>query len=88
MRTITLELANIETVRALHIYLAYMLDFPAYYGKNLDALHDLLTEIGEDTRIIVRSAGARGETAACLPRLLQVLQDAAGENPRLTLIQA
>ena len=86
MKTITLELANIETVRALHIYLQYMLSFPAYYGRNLDALHDLMTDVSEDTRIILRTAGARGETAAYLPRLMQVLHDCAQENPRLTII--
>ena len=84
MKTITLELTHIETVRALHIYLAYMLALPAHYGRNLDALFDCLTDIGEDTRIIVVAQGARGETAACLPRLIRVLEDAAQENPHLT----
>ena len=85
MKTITLEISNIETVRALHIYLAYKLDLPAHYGKNLDALHDCLCEIGEGTRIIVLSQGVRGEMAAYLPKLMQVLCDAADENPCLTI---
>ena len=84
MKTITLELTHIETVRALHIYLAYMLALPAHYGRNLDALFDCLTDISEDTRIIVVAQGARGETAAFLPRLMRVLHDAAQENPHLT----
>ena len=84
MKTITLELTHIETVRALHIYLAYMLALPAHYGRNLDALFDCLTDISEDTRIIVVAQGARGETAACLPRLIRMLEDAAQENPHLT----
>ena len=32
---------------ALHTYLAETLTLPAYYGRNLDALHDCLTEMGE-----------------------------------------
>ena len=44
MNRIELDVRNIFTVRALHIYLAYRLDLPAHYGKNLDALHDCLTE--------------------------------------------
>lgn len=32
---------------ALHIYLTETLSLPAYYGRNLDALHDCLTEMGE-----------------------------------------
>lgn len=31
----------------LHTYLAQALDLPAYYGRNLDALHDCLTERGK-----------------------------------------
>ena len=57
MRTITLELEHIETVAALHIYLQYMLRLPAYYGRNLDALHDALGEIAQPTRLIVRAQG-------------------------------
>ena len=80
MRTITLELEHIETVAALHIYLQYMLRFPAHYGRNLDALHDALGEIAQPTRLIVRAQGVKGETAAVLPRLLCVLEDAQQEN--------
>lgn len=31
----------------LHTYLAETLALPAYYGRNLDALHDCLTEMKE-----------------------------------------
>ena len=30
-----------------HAYLKETFGFPEYYGKNLDALHDCLTEMGE-----------------------------------------
>ena len=86
MKTITLELSNIETVRALHIYLQYKLDLPAYYGRNLDALYDCLTDISEDTTIIVNAGAACGECAASLQKLLRVFEDAQSENPRLTVI--
>ena len=36
-----------------HDYLMEMLDFPDYYGKNLDALYDCLCEIGVETEIIL-----------------------------------
>lgn len=86
MKTITLDITNIETVRALHIYLQYMLDLPAYYGKNLDALYDCLTDVSEPTRIILRTKGVRGEMVAYMPRLMQVFRDCAQENSRLTII--
>ena len=83
MRKVTLDIRNIETVGALHIYLQYKLDFPAYYGRNLDALYDLLTEMGEEVGIILLAEGVKGENAAYLPRLVCVMEDAAQENEKL-----
>ena len=83
MKTIKLEFKNIETMRALHIYLQYKLDFPAYYGRNLDALYDLLTEMGEEVGIILLAEGVKGENAAYLPRLVRVMEDVAQENEKL-----
>lgn len=34
-----------------HEYLIKTLDLPDYYGRNLDALYDCLTDICEDTEI-------------------------------------
>ena len=84
MKTIKLDVTNILTVKALHIYLAYMLDFPAYYGKNLDALHDLLGEIGEPVRIVLSGKPAGEEMETYLPRLERVFEDSAEENCSLT----
>ncbi len=68
-----------------HPYLAEMLDFPAYYGKNLDALYDCLTDLGECTLVvegagILRRAGGYGE------RVLRVLEEASRANPALGLV--
>ena len=83
MKTIELDIQNIGTVKALHVYLAYMLELPPYYGGNLDALHDVRGEVGEATRIVLRGQSARAEMAAYLPRLVRVLMDAAEENDLL-----
>ena len=83
MKRITLQIDCIETVKALHIYLQYMLDLPEYYGRNLDALHDCLTGMDEDMEILIRAQGAKGECAAYLPRLMRVMEDAAQENSKL-----
>lgn len=83
MKTIKLSVENISTVKALHVYLAYMLDLPAYYGKNLDALHDVLSETGEETCIMLAGTAASGEMQAYLPRIERVFADAAQENTRL-----
>ena len=60
-----------------HEILARELDFPPYYGRNLDALHDCLTDLSADTVIIL------AESANADPRLIAVLRDAAEENPHL-----
>ena len=83
MKTIRLDVTNIATVNALHVYLAYMLDLPDYYGRNLDALHDVLGEISDQTRIVLTGQPASGEMAAYLPRLVRVFADAAQENGML-----
>ena len=85
MKKIVIDPAHIATVKALHIYIAYMLNLPAYYGKNLDALHDVLAEIGEGTHIVLLAGHAAGECAAYMPCLARVMEDAAQENPYLTV---
>ena len=80
MRTIEIDITNIQTVKALHIYLAWKLDMPAHYGRNLDALHDVLGECGADMHIVLRGEAAGGQMAAYLPRLQDVLTDCAGEG--------
>ena len=87
MKTIKLDIDHIHTVRALHVYLAYMLNLPAYYGKNLDALHDVLCEERDQMRIVLAGAPASEEMAAYLPRLAQVLEDCAQENEQICFVR-
>lgn len=87
MKAIELDITNIQTVRALHVYLAWRLELPAYYGKNLDALHDLLGELGADVSIVLRGAPASDEMAAYLPRLCRMLEDCAEENVIADFVQ-
>lgn len=86
MKTITLDVSNIQTKRALHIYLQYMLELPAHYGRNLDALYDVLAAESEEMCLVLLGAQhAQGELTAYMPGLLEVLEDAAQENEKLTV---
>lgn len=71
---------------AAHAYLKEALSLPDHYGRNLDALYDLLTERGETTEIVLthfaEMESAMGHYA---PALLHTLEEAAESNPRLTV---
>ena len=55
--TALIDGAAIETRDQLHDTLARQLSFPAYYGRNLDALFDCLTDLTEDTEAAVIEMG-------------------------------
>jgi len=84
MKKIRLDITHISTVRALHIYLAYMLDLPQHYGKNLDALHDVLCEESRTVFLMLAGEPASDEMQAYLPRLMQVMRDSAQENAHVS----
>lgn len=87
MREITLDLTRFEEKISLHSYLKETLNFPFYYGANLDALHDELSSEVQPTRIIVRyPAHPAGQMASYLPRLLCVFRDTAQENYHLEFV--
>ena len=84
MRDITIDLRPFEEKISLHRYLKETLDFPFYYGANLDALHDELTSETENIRILVcYPKQPKGKMVDYLPQLLRVFEDAARENYHL-----
>ena len=80
-----LDLRSISTVDALQIYLQYQLRFPDWYGRNLDALHDLLTERSRPLHLkVITGSSPSKEIKQYLPRLRRVFKDCARENPAFT----
>lgn len=78
---IVLDAANMTEKEAAHAYLKKALALPDYYGSNLDALYDCLTEL-EDTEIQFVNLDAAGGYFA---KVLSVFQEAQEENPRLQI---
>ena len=71
---------------AAHSHLAQRLDLPTYYGRNLDALYDVLTEIGTDTELILEDPAAVVENLGKYGEaLLGTMQEAAEANPHLII---
>lgn len=82
MRTVVLDARRLTERKAAHEYLAHKWNAPDYYGHNLDALYDILTETTESTTLLVmQSARADGEW----PLFREVLEAAAQDNAALQL---
>lgn len=65
--------------RQVHDYLAQTLPLPDWYGRNLDALYDCLTEWEDVTLLITHTEQA----PVSFRPVRRVLSDAAEENPGL-----
>ncbi len=85
--TALIDGAAIETREQLHDALARQLSFPDYYGRNLDALFDCLTDLAEETELrLVRRDELFAHLGVYADILQNVLRDACEENPHLRLI--
>ena len=84
--TVILEGSRMIDRVAVHNHLAERLQLPSYYGRNLDALYDVLTELGEETTIILRDPALVAEQLGKYGEaLLNAMQEAAEENPMLSI---
>ena len=84
MKHVILDYEQLAKRKQAHLYLAQMLEFPDYYGKNLDALYDCLTELGECT-IVLKGQPAPDRTDDYGVKVLNVLKEATLANPALHL---
>ena len=77
MRTIMLDGSLYTTRDEVHAALKRMLDLPSYYGMNADALHDCLSERGEQVNLWIASKG-EGEAADTISLCGRVIEDLGG----------
>lgn len=86
MKYILLDVGAVSSRDELHDFFARELSLPLWYGRNLDALHDCLTSITEETVLsVIRSEETPPDFAWYCRRLLRMLADSAEENPHIHL---
>ena len=81
--TIILDASRMQTRSTAHPYLKEMLSFPDYYGANLDALYDCLTELGE-TEVFFINEDRAGDF---YKKIRRVFRDAARDNADLHILE-
>ena len=86
MAEIRLDGLALPSLEAVHDRFAQALPLPEWYGRNLDALFDCLTDLGEPATVrllrredLEERLGRRGRA------LVRLLRRAAEENPRVML---
>ena len=86
---VELDCRKMTDKQAAHAYLKQELSFPEYYGNNLDALYDVLTELGEQTELVLKNWHALTEQLGGYGvSLLETLREASEENPNLEVTLA
>ena len=87
MKEITIDCRGFVPRSDLHQAFAGALSFPEHYGNNLDALHDCLTDISEDTRIrLLHWADAEESLGNYARATKRAILDAAVQNPKLAIL--
>lgn len=81
MREVKIIGRELHSIEEVHELLYEELELPDYYGANLDALYDVLTEMSEPTRLEMSLSGMEEEDMEkYLEKMWHVLCDAADEN--------
>lgn len=80
MKEITLDFKEFMSMKEAHAYIAGKLDLPDYYGANLDALFECLTDISEDVKIKIINCDLTDKDDNSL---VNVFWDADYENKNL-----
>lgn len=89
MQTLIIDGQDLYGQKDLHNQIAKTLDFPSYYGANLDALHDMLTSWQTPIIIYLVNLDALSEHlgAAYSKKFLKLLLDVEEKNAFLTILR-
>ncbi|MDD4801927.1 MAG: barstar family protein [Syntrophomonas sp.] len=86
MKYLELDGERMISAQLVHQCLAAQLDFPAYYGGNLDALWDVLSTVSEPTQIKIINAAKLAENLGEYGDvLLNLMREASDFNDKIKL---
>ena len=86
MKELSIASSEFHTVEELQEYIKIGLDFSDYYGENLAALYDCLTEIAEPTELVVpKKVADEAYLGWYGQQFLQLLEDAGAANEALKI---
>ena len=84
-----IDLSGAETVADVHDALENALPMPDHYGRNLDALYDVLTEFADDWHIIIEhEEEADPGIRAYIDKVKDTFEEAASETEGLVIDEA
>lgn len=86
MKKVLIDTALWQDKKQLHQSMKDALSFPDYYGHNLDALHDMLTEMDETELTLLNTHSLYTRFGSWAYIFLRVIMESASENKRLHLI--
>lgn len=84
MRKVRLDFDGLNSREQVQDYMAEKFDFPPYYGRNLDALYDCLTDICEPVAIVCYLPG-KEQNCSYIDRVCQTIKDAEKDNDCLAV---
>ena len=88
MKQVIIDGSKIESRADMHDALAKGLDFPKWYGKNLDALYDCLTDISEECEIVIENEEKlRDALERQYKGFMKVFEDAAKETGKIKIVK-
>lgn len=86
MKKVIIDGSKITSREELHKFLQQQFDFPDYYGRNLDALYDLLSCYSDEVEIqMIHMELLKSNLGGYANMLCELLNDVSNENHVLTI---
>lgn len=86
MSEIVLDGLVLEDMEEVHALFAQALEFPDWYGRNLNALFDCLTDLARDVTVrLLHREDLEARLGRWSQDLIFLLQKAAEKNPHIAL---